>query len=215
VVIVAIVVESGGDVAAAPVLAPVVRSYLRLFFALVLAGGASGVAVKAFYSPSAIDIAVALVSGAPAWVLSRRRVFRQLSEAGAPPTVQTEPRWATTRRLSIRVARLTALLAVFLVVIPLLLGASDDFLGNAAAIGAGALLSNGYACALLHLSARKWEQTHDRLILYEVRPHWSIRPPSSTSPRSSRPSRRKQPAGGAEVRREYGTGGAAHDVAGA
>ena len=92
VVIVAIVVESGGHVAAAPVLAPVVRSYLRLFFALVLAGGVSGVAVKAFYSPSAIDIAVSLVSGAPAWVLSRRRVFRQLSEAGAPPTVETEPR---------------------------------------------------------------------------------------------------------------------------
>jgi len=65
---------------------------------------------------------------------------------------------------------------VIVVVIPLLLGASDDLLGNAAAIGAGALLSNGYACALLHLSARKWEQTHNRLILYEVRPHWSIRP---------------------------------------
>ena len=32
-----------------------------------------------------IDIAVSLVSGAPAWVLSRRRVFGQLSEAGAPP----------------------------------------------------------------------------------------------------------------------------------
>lgn len=174
--IVAIMVEGGGHVAAAPVLAPVVRAYLQLFFALVLAGGVSGVAVKALYSPSAIDIAVSLVSGAPAWVLSRRRVFGQLSEAGAPPTVETEPRAATTRRLFIRVARLTAFLAGILVVIPLLLGASDDFLGNAAAIGAGALLSNGYACALLHLSARKWEQTHDRLILHEVRPHWSIRP---------------------------------------
>jgi len=173
---VAIMVEGGGDVAAAPVLAPVVRAYLQLFLALVLAGGVSGVAVKAFYSPSAIDIAVALVSGAPAWVLSRRRVFRQLSEARAPPTAETETRSATTRRLFIRVARLTAFLAVILLAIPLLLGASGDFLGNAASIGAGALLSNGYACALLHGSARKWERTHDRLVLYEVRPHWSIRP---------------------------------------
>ena len=153
-----------------------VRDYLQLFFALVLAGGVSGVAVKAFYSPSAIDIAVALVSGAPAWVLSRRRVFRQLSKAGAPPTVETEPRSATTRRLFIRVARLTAFLAVILLAIPLLLGASDDFLGNAASIGAGVAVREQCAGALLHLSARKWERTHDRLVLYEVRPHWSIRP---------------------------------------
>ena len=168
--------ERGARVAGAPVLAPVVRAYLQLFFALVLAGGVSGVAVKAFYSPSAIDIAVPLVSGAPAWVLSRRRVFRQLSDAGAPPTAETEPRSATTRRPFITVARLTAFLAAMLVVLAMLLGASDKLVENAAAIGAGALLSNGYACALLHLSARKWEQTHDRLILYEVRLHWSIRP---------------------------------------
>jgi hypothetical protein len=132
--LVAIMVERGGHVAAA-----------------VLAGVVSAAAVKAFYSPSAIDIAVSLVSGAPAWVLSRRRVLRQLSEADAPPTAETEPRLATTRRFFIRVARLTAFLTVILVVIPLLLGASDDFVGNAAAIGAGALLSNGYACALLCL----------------------------------------------------------------
>jgi hypothetical protein len=44
-------------------------------------------------------------------------------------------------------------------VIPLLLGASDDSVGNAAATGAGALLSNGYTCALLRLQARKWEQS--------------------------------------------------------
>ena len=166
----------GERAADSPVVAPVVRAYLQLFFALVLAGVLSGVAVKALYSPSAIDIAVSLVSGAPAWVLSRRRVFRQLDKAGAPPTVEIEPRSATTRRLFIRVARLTAFLAAILFLIPLLIGASDDFLGNATAIGAGALLSNGYACALLHLSARKWEQEHDRMILYEVRPHWSIRP---------------------------------------
>lgn len=84
-------------------------------------------------------------------VLSRRRVFRPLSDADGPPTAETEPRSATTRRFFIRVARLTAFLAVILVVIPLLLGASDDSVGNAAAIGAGALLSNGYACALLCL----------------------------------------------------------------
>jgi hypothetical protein len=41
-------------------------------------------------------------------VLSRRRVFRRLSEADAPPTAETEPRSATPRRLFIRVARLTA-----------------------------------------------------------------------------------------------------------
>jgi len=135
-----------------------VRAYLQLFFALVLAGGVSGVAVKAFYSPSAIDIAVSLVSGAPAWVLSRRRVFGQLSEAGAPPTVETEPSAATTRRLFIRVARLTAFLAVILVVIPLLLGASDDFLGNAAAIGAGALLrtaTRARCCICRHADGSK------------------------------------------------------------
>jgi len=166
--------ESEGQ--AETVLAPVVRGYLQLFFALVLAGGVAGIAVKALYSPSAIDIAVSLVAGAPAWVLSRRRVFRQLSDAGAPPALEIEPRSTTTRRLFIRVGRLTAFLAAILVVIPLLLTASADFVGNAAAIGAGALLSNGYACALLHLSARKWEDVHDRLILYEVRPHWSIRP---------------------------------------
>ena len=38
------------------------------------------------------------------------------------------------------------------------------------------MLSNGYACVLLHLSARRWAQKHDRLILDEVRPHWSVRP---------------------------------------
>jgi len=122
VVMVGIVVDSGGRVAAMPVLAPVVRSYLRLFLAMVLAGAVSGVAVKAFYSPSAIDIAVSLVSGAPAWVLSRRRVFRQLGDAGGPPAAETEPPSATTRRLFIRVARLTAFLSVILVAIPLLLG---------------------------------------------------------------------------------------------
>jgi len=73
--IVAIMVGRAGHVAAAPLLAAVVRAYLQLFFALVLAGGVSGVAVKTFYSPSAIDIAVSLVSGAPAWVLSPKRVF--------------------------------------------------------------------------------------------------------------------------------------------
>ena len=36
--------------------------------------------------------------------------------------------------------------------------------------------SNGYACVLLHLSARRWEQKHDRLILDQVRPHRIIRP---------------------------------------
>ena len=105
-------VENGGRAATAPVLAPVVRAYLRLSSALVLAGVPSAVAVKAFYSPSAIDIAVSLVCGAPAWVLSRRRVFQQLSEADEPPTSETEPRSATSHRLVIRVARLTAFLAV-------------------------------------------------------------------------------------------------------
>jgi hypothetical protein len=170
------VVERGRGAAPPVLVAPVVRSYRQLFFALVLAGGLSAVAVKAFYTPSAIDIVVALVSGAPTWVLSRRRVFRQLSEAGAPPTAETEPPRATRRRLFIRVARVTVFLAAILVVLPVVLGGSGDLVGNASAIGAGALLSNGFACALLCLSARKWERTHDRLILYGVRPHWTIQP---------------------------------------
>jgi hypothetical protein len=40
--IVAIMVESGGHVAAAPLLAPVVRSYLQLFLAPALAGASPG-----------------------------------------------------------------------------------------------------------------------------------------------------------------------------
>jgi hypothetical protein len=161
---------SEADRGAAPLLASLVTAYWRLAFVLVVAGAVTGVAVKALYTPGILDIAVSLVTGGPTGFISYVRVRRQLRTAGpAPAGSAMEAPSAMSRRFAIRIASLTLALAALLVGLPLLLGASHDFIGNAAAFGAGVLLSNGYACFVLGSAAASWEDKNHRRIIHEVR----------------------------------------------
>jgi hypothetical protein len=127
-----------------PLLAPLVRTYRRLAFVLVVTGCAAGVAVKLRYTPDTLDIAVPLVTGAPAGIISYVRVRRQMRTAGPPPVpARIESGAAMLRRFASRVGQLTLFLVVVLVALPLILGASNHAVGNSAAFGAGLLLSNG------------------------------------------------------------------------
>jgi hypothetical protein len=158
------------DRGASPLLALLVTAYWRLAFVLVVAGVVAGVAVKVFYTPGILDIAVSLVTGGPTGVISYVRVRRQLRTAGPPPAGSAmEAPSAMSRRFAIRIAWLTLALAALFVGLPLLLGASHDFVGNAAAFGAGVLLSNGYACFVLGSATASWEDKNHRRIIHEVR----------------------------------------------